>query len=231
MMETHKTSEILEDGYHSLLLGYAAGTLNEAEDLIVASHISLSSKGQNIVRQYENLGGCLIENECEPVEMCEDALDHLLARLDVPEKISKYPEKDQKQTKFAFADHIEIPKTLRQAVDEHCAKQKWNTLYPGLKTMEMSLKCKESKARFLDAKPALKTPHHSHGGTEITLVLHGAFSDETGHYKRGDLIVTDETCHHTPVACPEMGCLCMVVSSSPIKLTGWAKLFNPFIRV
>lgn len=228
MIQTHNTSQNLQDSYHALLLGYAAGTLDEAQDLIVSTHIAMSQAGRQAVSAYEAVGGHLMETECDPVQMCDDALDHVLARIEAP-----WAEKKTAATAddFTFHNDITLPDGLYQKVRTHCRDQRWGMLYPGLKTMEMPMECKRSKVRFLDAAPALKTPHHTHGGIEITLVLSGAFTDETGHYRRGDLVVTDETLHHTPTACPEAGCVCMVVSSAPIKLTGLASLLNPFVRI
>ena len=37
-------------------------------------------------------------------------------------------------------------------------------------------------------------------GTELTLVLAGGFSDETGHFLRGDLAEADASVDHRPVA-------------------------------
>ncbi|MBL6081381.1 cupin domain-containing protein [Belnapia sp. T18] len=41
--------------------------------------------------------------------------------------------------------------------------------------------------RLLRIKPGTALPRHSHRGTELTLVLKGAFADETGHYGPGGL--------------------------------------------
>ena len=218
-------SDKLKDGYHALMLSYASGLLDEAHNLIVSTHIAMSETGFNIVRHYESLGGSLLENECTPVEMRSNSLDSVLSQLD--DRTIEVVE----VAHSCFPDDLDVPSVLMQTLASQKKKPKWAHLYPGLQTFEMDLNCKESKARFLKAKPALKTPHHSHGGTEITLVLDGAFSDETGEYKIGDLIVTDESFIHQPVACPEHGCVCMVVSSTPIKLTGMARLLNPFVRI
>ena len=35
---------------------------------------------------------------------------------------------------------------------------------------------------------------------ELTLVLRGAFKDESGHYRAGDIEITDDSVEHTPIA-------------------------------
>ena len=223
---TTTTNNKLKESYENLLFGYAAGTLDEAQNLIVATHLTLSNKGRNFVHHCENLGGALIETECEPVAMADHALQNVLERLDTG---TVHAEKTGNNT---FSNHeafgFDIPKPLQDSILGQSVR--WATLFPGMKAYDIKLGCEQSIARFMKADPGHVSPHHKHGGMEITLVLDGAFSDETGHYDRGDLVVTDEHCDHTPKACPTNGCVCLVVTSEPIKLTGIASLLNPFLK-
>ena len=223
---TTKIEDRLKEGYENLLFGYAAGTLDEAQSLVVATHLTLSDKGRSFVQQCESLGGALIETQCEPVAMADHALQNVLDRLDTG---SVHTEKTGGNT---FKSHEElgfdIPKPLQNSILGQSVR--WTSLFPGMKAFDIKLDCQKSIARFMKADPGHVSPHHKHGGMEITLVLDGAYSDETGHYNRGDLIVTDEHCDHTPQACPTNGCVCLVVSSEPIKLTGIGRLLNPFLK-
>jgi putative transcriptional regulator len=219
--------ERLQDGYHTLMLEYAAGTLDQAQDLIVAAHLALSPLARNVVRSCEAMGGFLLEHECQPVAMKPQSLQSLMQKLDEP---CHDDDACRAACKTAFAEEIELPGMLADVLQAQKKPPRWKPLYPGMKSVDLKMACRNSAARFLKIDPATKTPHHSHRGMEITLVLNGAFEDETGLYKRGDLIVTDETCEHTPVACPKNGCVCMIVTSAPIKLMGLAGLLNPFLR-
>ena len=219
------TQDTLKIGYEALLISYAAGTLNQAEDLIVASHLAFSKQAQNFVSHCEAVGGAMVESFCEPIAMNDGALNSVLSKLDENETFHDDPHKGAACLKALQCD---VPAPLKDTLKSQTIK--WHTLFPGMKAYDLKLQCKESVARFMKADPGLKSPHHSHGGTEITLVLDGAFSDETGSYKRGDLIVTDEAHDHTPVACKNDGCICLVVTSEPIKLTGIASLLNPFLK-
>lgn len=44
----------------------------------------------------------------------------------------------------------------------------------------------------------VKIPQHTHRGMESTLILHGGFSDEDGHYEAGDYLVKDASIKHSP---------------------------------
>ena len=76
-----------------------------------------------------------------------------------------------------------------------------------------------------------QVPQHTHEGSELTVVLDGAFHDETGHYGRGDLVIADSSLDHRPTADEEQDCLCLAVTDAPLRLTGrFGRFFNPFIR-
>ena len=72
-------------------------------------------------------------------------------------------------------------------------------------------------------------PEHGHGGAELTLVLRGAFHDETGRYARGDVADLDETVEHQPVVTDAGGdCICLIASEKPERFHGLvARLLQP----
>jgi putative transcriptional regulator len=66
----------------------------------------------------------------------------------------------------------------------------------------------------------------------MTLVLAGGFSDESGHFVRGDVAEADPSVNHQPVADPGEDCLCLAVTDAPLRLTGpFGRLLNPFLRI
>ncbi|NTS76479.1 cupin domain-containing protein [Catenovulum sp. SM1970] len=69
-------------------------------------------------------------------------------------------------------------------------------------------------------------PSHTHKGFELTLLLDGTFSDESGEYVKGDFIMLDSSHEHTPIS--EKGCLCMTIADDALHFTqGLSKLLNP----
>ena len=60
-------------------------------------------------------------------------------------------------------------------------------------------------------------PDHGHGGSELTLVLDGAYADETGEFRRGDIQDVDDEVEHRPVADKELGCICLIASERPAR--------------
>lgn len=212
--------------YEALLLGYAAGLLDEAQTLIMAAHLSLSHKAQQFLKYYEAIGGHLIAHECEPIAMSGSALNRVLTKLDTPAACD-----EEGCCECDFPAEITLPPLLARTVAAQEQKAVWHRMMPGMETLPLELACRRSKAHFLKADPGVKSPPHRHSGMEIMLVLNGAFSDQGDHYHRGDLCVKNARSAHAPEACKNEGCICLVVSSAPVQLTGIAALLNPFIRV
>jgi putative transcriptional regulator len=213
--------------YDSLMLGYAAGTLDQAQSMLVAAHVALSAAGRNFLSTCNALGGVLLDQHCEPVAMRGNSLQNVLQRLDAaPMSSSVAP-----ASRVAVPEDVPLPACTMQAYGCEVTPQKtWKTIYPGLDVCDLALPCRESLARLMRARPAFKTPSHTHKGLEMMLILKGALEDEDGLYRRGDLIISDESDTHATKACPEQGCVCLVVTTGPIRLTGFASLLNPFIR-
>jgi putative transcriptional regulator len=66
---------------------------------------------------------------------------------------------------------------------------------------------------------------------EMLLVLKGGFSDEHGHYVRGDVCLSDEAVEHRPVADPDGECLCLAVTRGPVRFKGLLGfVLKPFLR-
>jgi len=215
----------LMEGYELLLLGYAAGILDQAQDLIVSSHLALSPAGRQFVGRCESIGGALLEHECAPVSMSHHSLQACLEKLDQPE-----PQPSAASEETLFPEDIDLPCMLKKIL---CAQRKrphWHRSFYGMKSFSLELECKNSAAKFMKIDPAVSTPTHGHRGIEITLVLDGAFTDGVAEYQRGDLIVADEDLEHKQTTHADQGCTCFVVSSAPIKLSGLASLLNPFLR-
>ena len=87
-------------------------------------------------------------------------------------------------------------------------------------------------ARLLFIPAGAAMPDHGHRGTEMTMVLQGAFSDEDDHFARGDVEIVDEHLHHTPVADISEDCICLAVTDAPLRFNSLLpRLVQPFLRI
>lgn len=217
--------QAIQENYDALLLAYAAGILNQAQSLAVAVHMAMSPQARQIVRQCEAIGAALMECECEPQEMRKNALDNVMAQIDAAPQ-----HEPRHRAAVMLPPEIRIPLSLLDRVSCRPCQPQWKRAFTGLHICELPLECRESRVQFIKGQPAAKMPAHTHRTMEITLVLDGAYEDDTGFYRRGDLVVLDVDDGHQTQACREKGVVAMVVSDMPVKFYGLAALLNPFLR-
>ena len=202
-----------------LLIGYAAGALPQAFDLVVASHVSLCDDARARLATYEAVGGAVID-DLDAVEVAEDSLDRTMA------KIAGMPPAETKP----FV-HGVFPAPLREAVGGDADAVKWRALGMGAKQAVLH-QDGETSARLLYIPAGQAMPAHSHRGTEMTLVLKGAYSDESDRFARGDIEVADSDMHHTPVAEPGEDCICLVATDARLRFDGWLpRIAQTFLRI
>ena len=97
--------------------------------------------------------------------------------------------------------------------------------------IELHIRAPGYRTTLIRVRAGRMVPQHTHEGNELTVVLRGAFHDETGHYVRGDLAIADASVDHRPIADEGEDCLCLAVTDAPLRLTGrFGRFLNPFIR-
>lgn len=227
-MNAQVTKNYFEDNYYTLLAGYAAGNLSEAESMIVASHLTFKPDARRLVSQMEAIGGSLLCHKLAPETLSPKCFDNVMEHLDNGIQDTSPANKNQNpgDTDFDFP----VPEPVKRYIRAQKKALKWKTVFKGLDVCEIPLSSSH-KTEFLKIAPGKGVPAHTHQGEEITLLLHGAFEDETGRYEQGDLIIVDERISHHPVSDPEVGCVCLSVTSAPIKMTGpLMRLLNPFLK-
>lgn len=123
-----------------------------------------------------------------------------------------------------------LPQSLRRLIGSDLKDIPWRTRLPGLKEYRLH-DMDGCHVSMFWIRSGLAVPTHTHRGTELTLVLEGGFSDNIGHYVRGDVSYADDTVDHRPVADDDGDCICFVVTEGDLRLTGpVGRFFAPFIR-
>ncbi len=203
-----------------LIMGYAAGILPEAFELAVATHISMCDECRAAVEAYEAVGGAVLD-DTETMAMSDDSFEATLAKINGAPVLTPKPVKN---------DSI-FPTALQHYVGENPDEVKWTNLGMGVKQAILKTS-KGASARLLHIEAGRAVPDHGHRGTELTLVLQGAFSDEVDRFGRGDIEIADEDLEHTPRA--EMGedCICLAVTDAPLRFNAIIpRLLQPFFRI
>ena len=209
----------------ALLMDYAAGATSEPESLIIATHLAMCPQCRAALRRMEDVGGALLD-DLAPEPVSEDALSAVLARID-----GEAPEVPASVRRPVAGDAILVPEPLRSYLGGGLESLKWKRTMRGLQVFEVPTERPDIKTRLLKIKAGTPMPEHTHHGQEFTLVLTGGYSDERGHFVRGDIDITDDSVQHTPVADDDEDCICLTVTQAPLKLTGrLGRLLNPFVK-
>jgi putative transcriptional regulator len=200
---------------------YAAGTLDEARALVVATHLSLCPQCRHARSAFEHVGGALLE-AAPAADMSAGALNRALAQL---------PYAEDSAASLPMMQHSgggEFPAPL-----DHYALGSWRWIGRGVQWRSVDVASDDGTRVFmLKAAPGTRLPRHRHTGTEWTCVFEGAFRHDFGRYGAGDFDEADESVEHNPVVEDGVACICLVALQGGIELQSWVgRLIQPFIRL
>lgn len=203
------------------LAAFAAGTLDEARAVVVATHLSLCPQCRGTMRAFELAGGAMLE-AANSAAMSADALQSALARLGesppvIPDDLPVRARADG-----------DLPAPL-----SHYALGPWRWIGRGVQWRTVDVASDDAVRVFmLKAAPGTKLPRHRHTGTEWTCVFEGAFRHDLGRYGPGDFDEADDTVEHDPMVEDGLPCICLVAMQGTIKLQGaLGRLIQPFLRI
>lgn len=206
-----------------LLMSYAAGTLPEAFALVAASHISLCDECRARLGAYEALGGAVLDEV--PAVMADEALERglaaCLAQIDRP--APPPPRAAMRQGP--------LPGPLVAWVGGGLEAVRWTPLGMGVRQAILPTS-RRASARLLHIPAGVAVPDHGHRGTELTLVLQGAFRDETARFGPGDLEIAGQELEHQPIAEAGEDCICLAATDAPLRFNALLpRLLQPLFRI
>lgn len=201
-----KTKNIKHHLNDAVLMAYAAGTLPEAFNLIVASHVSLCDDCRARSESFEALGGEILESEND-ISVEQGSLASTLALIEGGPVVEP--------KRITMPDGV-FPQPLQDYVGGDLDQVKWKPVGMGVKQAILPTS-RDATARLLLIPAGMAMPDHGHQGTEMTMVLQGAFQDEDDYFARGDVEIADSDLHHTPVADIHEDCICLAVTDAPLQ--------------
>jgi putative transcriptional regulator len=188
------------------LMSFSAGSLPEALAVVAAAHISMCPRCWREAAMLEGVGAAL---------MSELAPAPLLRGEPSPPAAAVRAERHRR----SGAGNAGMPWPLARLVPGGLGEVRWRWLGPGVWDRPLAI-AGAGKLRLLKVGPSRNVPEHGHGGAELTLVLQGAFRDETGRYARGDVAELDESMAHHPVTDEGADCVCLVANEKPPEFRG-----------
>lgn len=193
-------------GLDGLLAGFSTGALSPAMHALVAAHLTMSDANAAFVAAME--GALASEALSASAPPLADREARLAAIFDARQPRAR-----------AIAADGPLPAPLRSLIGQDFEQLKWRSRLPGVKEHRLA-GVAEGEANLYWIKAGRKMPRHTHEGSEVTLVLKGAFRDLNGHYKAGDISIADAAVDHQPIVDAVGDCICFAVTDAPLRLTG-----------
>jgi len=196
-----------------LLMAYSAGSLPEAFNLVVATHISMCDECRARLASFDAVGGALVSSE-EAVALAEDSLTAVMEKIRATAGKS-----EDKPVQAPRVGSGIFPTPLQEYVAGDLEDVRWRKVGGGVSQAILKTSS-DATVRLLKIPAGTAVPDHGHRGTELTLVLQGAFVDEHDRFGAGDIEVANEDLNHTPVAEDGMDCICLSATDAPLQFKG-----------
>jgi putative transcriptional regulator len=207
---------MIESRHHApdaMLAALAAGGLPYP----LAAHVSLCDECRARLEAHRVLGGVVLD-ELAPEPVSAEARDRTLAALDTGQPAPA-----------RAAGRGPYPAPIAGLVGPDGPR--WRSLGLGAKQAILWSGAAGS-LRLLSIPAEQAVPEHGHRGLELTLVLSGAFADESGVFRAGDLEVADEVVAHTPRATDDGPCICLAATDAPLRFQAFLpRLLQPIFRI
>lgn len=189
------------------ILAHATHSASAGLSLLVACHLTLCPDCRHRHELAVQVGFALAE---EPRGPGADLLAATLAGLDAPLP-SPTPRRHDPEGVLPAPLAALLPGTLR-----------WRTVFPGVGELSLPVPFEGPlPPRLFRLRPGMRVPDHHHEGAELSLVLTGGFSDDGGHFVRGDVCARDDQQLHRQRIDPGEPCIVLVVADGALIPRTW----------
>ncbi|CAN7253182.1 ChrR family anti-sigma-E factor [Pseudoxanthomonas sp. LjRoot168] len=213
----------------STVVSYAAGALAVEVAIVAATHLETCAHCRARVEDAERIGGHLVEQQ-QPAVAAGDRQAELRAsmwsRLDEAPATATVP-----PPRAPYEDDDRLPAPLHPYFGTSYRALKWRWMAPGVHCIRAP-NTKTGTLLMLKIGPGRSMPVHSHGGTELTQILRGAYHDALGQFAPGDVADLDSDVEHQPVTVPGTACICVSALDAPLRFPGWlAQRLQPLFKL
>jgi putative transcriptional regulator len=213
------------------LTAFSAGSLPLSQALCISAHIEHCPQCRRDVKLLNQVGSELL-SQLDPVAVPESLKSRVMDAINSPEAVTGTGIDSASHTTEQLQSSAQTPRCLRKLIPNGLSELNWKRLSPSIHATKLCSDVNGSKIEMIKIQPGGQVASHNHTGEEITVVLSGSFSDDSGIYRKGDIIFRNkEDKHHRPIASQDSECICLTSVEAPIQFTGFfARLFNPLIR-
>jgi len=214
MVRHHPNAQLLNE--------FSSGALPLAQSICVSLHLKYCAQCRRNHQQLQQLASAMFEH-LSPATVGDGLLQGVLSRLDEEPPLS-YPASGLREDGW--------PGLVQRLMAGDYDELDWRRMGPALRISHLRTGDPDHEFALYHIRAGGSVPRHTHRGTELTLVLEGSFSDESGVYQQGDFLLRDSHDVHTPTAAQDADCVCVGVLDAPIRFTRWNyRVLNPFLKL
>ncbi|HWG71075.1 MAG TPA: ChrR family anti-sigma-E factor [Steroidobacteraceae bacterium] len=207
------------------LLSYSAGALPAALAVVASAHLERCAACRARLLDADRIGGVLLQQQRvgAPTEHARAAMLALLDTEPAFEQETLPPDivEEHQPDRLPGALHPWFGNSMRAL--------RWRRVAPGVQRIRAT-GISGGDLMLLRIAPGSMLPLHSHGGSELTMILDGAYDDVLGHFGPGDVADLDGEIQHQPLTSPGVPCICVAATDAPLKFAGWvARTLQPLL--
>lgn len=208
------------------IMSYAAGALTDSFNLVVGAHLEFCPRCQQRAREAEAIGGALLETlpaaPTPPPGLAE-----------VWQQIDQHPAPQKPLRRSRSPRDDGMPRVLEEYLPHGLTGINWRRLVPGIRQHVLQgVDSAAGTVRLFAIAPGTSIPQHSHGGSELTLVLKGSYGDEIGRFRPGDLADLDGSVQHQPIADTAEPCICLIATDEKLKFPDvFSRMLQPLVGI
>ncbi|MEM6535284.1 MAG: cupin domain-containing protein [Pseudomonadota bacterium] len=198
---------------------YAAGQLDPAFCLLLETQAALNPAAARKMATAELLSGIFLEAENE-APLSDGALQSAFDRIDALDAGETLVRAAANSAHEAIEEVLALPDPLRETVLKSSESADWQPLARGVRRLALDVNS-AAEVELYRIEAGQKLPRHSHRSGELTLVVAGGYTDETGQFGPGELSVKGPDDTHQPVADMDGVCFALAVREDGLQFTGW----------
>ncbi|WMJ69308.1 ChrR family anti-sigma-E factor [Stenotrophomonas sp. 24(2023)] len=218
--------------HESTLMSYAAGALPASLGVVAGAHLEQCPLCRQRLRDAEAIGAALLE-QTQPDAATPGRAGlraAMLAQLDaLPGVPDSTPPVPRQRPHPGPADPDHLPVSLHPHFGTSLKALRWRWMAPGVHCIRAPAM---PELILLRIAPGKCLPMHSHGRSELTQILRGAYNDALGLFAPGDVADLDADVEHQPVTTPGVPCICVSALDAPLVFSGWlARKIQRFVKL
>ena len=201
------------------LVSYSAGALPDPFNVVLRAHLAVCRHCQDNLLAADEIGAAFMFGATHTPEAAPQALVNPLPSLAGGECPVEWLQDDPSDISRFFDSYI----------GGHLDSLNWMRVGKGLRVCRLS-NDKTNRMWMLRAEPGTVLPRHSHDGSELTLILKGAFRSQGNTYRVGDIDDADDSVLHQPVVTEDEECICIAALDGPLRFSSLLpRLAQPFV--